>query len=102
VSGRVRLDPAGLVSETAGAADQPAGFFAVDGLLIGEPAVQIGLLAAAQGAVVCVEPVQERDGAAGQPADHAGLHPTESVRSRTLEDVHHGTRLAGELPGTLS
>ena len=52
---------------------QPAGFFAVAGVLIGEPAVQVGLLAAAQGEVVGVEPVQERDGAAGQPADLAGL-----------------------------
>src|SRR5215469_17333718 len=31
----------GLVSETAGAVDQPVGFFAVVGLLIGESAVQI-------------------------------------------------------------
>ena len=44
-------------------------------MLIGEPAVQVGLLAAAQGEVVGVEPVQERHGAAGQPADHAGLLP---------------------------
>jgi hypothetical protein len=59
----------------AGPADEPAGFFAVAGVLIGEPAVQVGLAAAAQGEVVGVEPVQERDGAAGQPADHAGLLP---------------------------
>ena len=52
-----------------------AGLFAVAGVLIGEPAVQVGLPAAAQGEVVGVEPVQERDGAAGQPADHAGLLP---------------------------
>ena len=59
----------------AGPADQPPGFFTVDGLLIGEPAVQIGLLAAVQGEVAGVKPVQERDGAAGEPADHAGLLP---------------------------
>src|SRR6266700_7268211 len=43
-----------------------AGFRAADGGLVGEPPVEVGLLAAAEGEVVRVQPVQERNGAAGR------------------------------------
>ena len=56
-------------------ADELPGFFPVDGLAAGEPAVEVGLLAGAQGEAGGVEPVQERDGAAGQPAGQEGLLP---------------------------
>src|SRR5216684_3270400 len=56
-------------------ADEPAGFFPVDGLAAGEPAVEVGLLAGAHCEVSGVEPVQERDGAAGQPAGQEDLLP---------------------------
>jgi len=46
-------------------ADEPAGFFPVDGLAAGEPAVEVGLLAGAHCEAGGAEPVQERDGAAG-------------------------------------
>jgi hypothetical protein len=56
-------------------ADEPACFFPVDGLAAGEPAVEVGLLAASQAEVCGVEPVQERDGAAGEPAGQENLLP---------------------------
>ena len=56
-------------------ADEPAGFFPVDGLAAGEPAVEAGLLAGAHCEAGGVEPVQEHDGAAGQPAGQERLLP---------------------------
>jgi len=65
-----------------GPADEPARFLAIGGRLIGEPTIEIGLLAGAHGEVVCLKPVQEHDGAAGESADHFILLSSGGFRSK--------------------
>jgi hypothetical protein len=71
--------PAGGEAGGVHPADEPACFFPVDGLAAGEPAVEVGLTAAVQGQAGGVQPVQERDGAAGQPPGQEDLLPGEGL-----------------------